>query len=39
MFKVTIPNIIEQNQLQNLEYFRYFGSMITSDANCVREIK
>lgn len=39
MFKVTIPNIMDQKQLQNFEYFKQFGSMITSDANLAREIK
>ena len=30
---------MDQNQLQNLEYFSYFGSMITTEANFTREIK
>jgi hypothetical protein len=29
----------DQKQLENVEYFNYFGSMITSDARCTREIK
>jgi hypothetical protein len=31
--------MIDQNQLENVEYFNYLGSMITSDARCTREIK
>jgi hypothetical protein len=31
--------MIDQKQLENLEYFNYLGSMITSDARCTREIK
>jgi hypothetical protein len=31
--------MIDQKQLENVEYFSYFGSMITSDARCTREIK
>ena len=31
--------MIQQNQLQNVEYFNYFGSMIANDARCTREIK
>jgi hypothetical protein len=26
-------------QFENVEYFNYLGSMITSDARCTREIK
>ena len=29
----------DQRQPENLEYFNYFGSMITNDAKCIREIK
>jgi hypothetical protein len=31
--------IIDQRQLENVEYFNYLGSMITSDARCTRGIK
>jgi hypothetical protein len=31
--------MIDQKQLENVEYFSYFGSMITNDARCTREIK
>jgi hypothetical protein len=31
--------MIDQKQLENMEYFNYLGSMITSDARCTREIK
>jgi hypothetical protein len=34
-----IKVIIDQKQLENVEYFNYFGSMITNDARCTREIK
>jgi hypothetical protein len=33
-----IQIIVDQNQLQNVEYFNYFGTMIRTDANCTREI-
>jgi len=31
--------MMDQDQLHNLEYFKYFGSMLTTDAICTREIK
>jgi hypothetical protein len=31
--------MIDQKQLENVEYFNYLGSMITSDARCTREIE
>jgi hypothetical protein len=31
--------MIDQKQLENLEYFNYLGSMITKEARCTREIK
>jgi hypothetical protein len=31
--------MIDQKQLENVEYFNYLGSMIPSDARCTREIK
>jgi hypothetical protein len=31
--------IINQKQRKNVEYFRYFGSMITNGEKCTREIK
>jgi hypothetical protein len=30
---------IDQKQLQNVEYFKYLGSMTTYDARCTRETK
>jgi hypothetical protein len=31
--------LIGQKQLKNVEYFNYFGSMITNDTKCTCEIK
>ena len=31
--------VIDQKQLQNVEYFNYLGSMITNHASCTHEIK
>jgi hypothetical protein len=31
--------MIDQKQLENVEYFNYLGSMITNDARCTCEIK
>jgi hypothetical protein len=31
--------MIDQKQLENVEYFSYLDSMITNDATCTREIK
>jgi hypothetical protein len=31
--------MIDQKQLENVEYFNYLGSTITSDARCTREIE
>jgi hypothetical protein len=31
--------MIDQKQLENVEYFNYLGRMITNDARCTREIK
>jgi hypothetical protein len=31
--------MIDQKQLENVEYFNYLGSMIKNDARCTREIK
>jgi hypothetical protein len=31
--------MIDQKQLENVEYFNYLGSMITNDARFTREIK
>jgi len=30
---------IKQKQLENVDYFNYWGSLITNDAKCPREIK
>jgi hypothetical protein len=34
-----ITIMIDQIQLENVEYFNYLGSMITNDPRCTREIK
>jgi hypothetical protein len=34
-----IKIMIDQKQLENVEYFNHFGSMIKNDASCTREIK
>jgi hypothetical protein len=34
-----IKIMIDQKQLENVEYFNYLGSMITNDSRCTREIK
>jgi hypothetical protein len=31
--------MINQKQLENMEYFNCLGSMVTNDARCTREIK
>jgi hypothetical protein len=31
--------MIDQKQMEKVEYFNYLGSMITNDARCTREIK
>jgi hypothetical protein len=31
--------MIDQKQLENVEYFSYLGSMMTSDVRCTHEIK
>jgi hypothetical protein len=31
--------MIVQKQLENMEYLKYLGSLITNDARCTREIK
>jgi hypothetical protein len=31
--------MIDQKQLENVEYFNYLGSMITNDTRCTREFK
>jgi hypothetical protein len=31
--------IIDESQLENMEYFSYLGSVITNDSSCTREIK
>jgi hypothetical protein len=34
-----IQIVMDQKQLENVEYLNYLGSMITNDARCTREIK
>jgi hypothetical protein len=36
---VPMKIMIDQKQLQNVEYFNYLGNMITNDARCTRETK
>jgi len=31
--------MVDQKQLENVEYFKYFGSMLTNDGRCTCEIK
>jgi len=31
--------MIDQKQLENVEYFKYLGSLITNDARCILKIK
>ena len=31
--------MIDQKQLENVECFKYLGSMLTNDGRCTREIK
>jgi hypothetical protein len=31
--------MLDQKQLENVEYFNYLGTMIINDARCTREIK
>jgi hypothetical protein len=31
--------MVDQKQLEDVEYLNYLGSMITNDARCAREIK
>ena len=35
----SVTVIIDQKQLENLEYFKYLGSMLTNDGRCTCEIK
>ena len=34
-----VKSMIDQKQLQNVEYFKYLGSMLTNDVRCTCEIK
>jgi hypothetical protein len=34
-----IKMMIDQKQLENVEYFNYLGRMLTNDARCTSEIK
>jgi hypothetical protein len=34
-----IESMVNQTVTENVEYFNYLGSMITSDARCTREIE
>jgi len=36
---VPIGNMIDQNQPENVKYFRYIVVMITNEARCTHEIK
>jgi hypothetical protein len=35
----TVQIMIDQKQLENVEYFNYLGIMITDDTRCTQEIK
>jgi hypothetical protein len=37
--KFPAQDMIEQNQLENVEYFNYMGGMVAYDARYPREIK
>jgi len=37
LFPVKI--MIDQKQLENVEYFKYLGSIVTNDGRCTCEIK
>jgi len=39
IFLVYISVLIDQKQLENVESFKYLGSMLTNDGRCTREIK
>jgi len=41
IFETTIPSINynRQNQLENVESFKYFGSILTNNGRCTCEIK
>jgi hypothetical protein len=34
-----VKNKIDQKQLENVEYFKYLGSIVTNDGRCTCEIK
>jgi hypothetical protein len=34
-----VTSMISQNQLENVECFKYLGSILTNDGRCTREIK
>ena len=35
----AVTNMIDQKQLENVECFKYLGSIITNDGKCTCEIK
>jgi len=35
----SITTVKDQKQLQNVEYFKYLGSMLTNEGRCTSEIK
>jgi hypothetical protein len=35
----TVTIMIDQKQLENVEYFKYLGSILTNDGRCTCEIK
>jgi len=37
--QLPVKIMIEQKQLENVESFKYLGSMLTNDGRCTREIK
>jgi hypothetical protein len=36
---IESPTKIKKKQLENVEYFKYLGSMLTNDGRCTCEIK
>ena len=35
----SLQIMMDQKQLENVEYFNYFGNIITNEARCTREIR
>jgi hypothetical protein len=39
MERLPLQTIIDRKQLENVEYFKCLGTIITNNARCTREIK